>query len=488
MNPNKQSLLLLCRIGTDFIWRYAWTFFLSLSILGRPISLLEPAVTYTVAYLVGVYADNRAWRVFQWIAIHIAGFVLIWFWAIYRFFYSPAPGLDSAWIVNWFVHLQELHFFFIQFLFFVCLLPFWMGARAMVKRADGYLAICLQFDKGLGLFFLLLLVKFMAQEKGGLFIEEQTTRCLVFAYFAFGLTAIGLSRKQNGMDKRYRSGYHGIGVILGFLSMVLIAGGVLTSVLLPSITHLADSAQSTLKGATEPMIPVFEQMVRFIFSAGRYRREVGTSLTDGSDYQAVPGNEMVGHHGLGGVLIGMLGLVALGMIGYLVYWLTRWFLKRRRVYTPKVPAAGMIQGLISMMAALFLRWWHGFLSLWKSGDDAAAVYAKLLRWGRRSGLPVRLTETPREYGNRLSRQLPELMPEIDMIIEAFNRETYGDIEVGERVLSRLLAALRTLQSPRFWGVRFKVWYFRTSPFQHLGRNSSSIDASHATARQRTICS
>jgi hypothetical protein len=458
MNSDKSTLLLLCRAGMEFIWRYAWVFFLSLSIRGRPIPLLEPTVIFMAAYLVTVHTDNRSWRIVQWLSVHIAGFFALWLWAVHRFFYSPAPGLDRHWIMDWLAHLHELHFFFIQFLFVVCLLAFWMGARTVAQRETGYLSVCLQFDKGLGLLLLLLLVKFVAQEKAGLLLEEQMTRHLVFAYFAFGLVAIGLSREQNGVEKKFRPGYHAIGVILCFLAFVLIAGALLTSILLPSITLIADSAQRALRGAAEPMVPVFVQAIRYLFAMGRHRRDLGTRLSDGSAYQPSSGDEMTWHTGFGSVIIGMLGLIALGVIGYLVYLLVRWLLKRRISDAPHVPATGMIQGLMSIVVAMVLYAWHGCLSLGKKKDTAAAVYADMLRWGRHSGLRVRLTETPREYGRRLSRQVPPLKTEIETIVEAFNDETYGNIEIDGRLLSQALAALRKLKHARYWRLRARAWF------------------------------
>lgn len=458
MNADKSTLLLLCRAGMEFIWRYAWVLFLSLSIVGRPIPLLEPTVIFAAAYLVTVLTDHRSWRIVQWLCVNIAGFFSLWLWAVHRFFYSPAPGLDRLWIMDWLAHLHELHFFFIQFLFFVCLLAFWMGARVVAQREAGYLSVCLQFDKGLGLLLLLLLVKFVAQEKAGLWLEEQTTRCLVFAYFALGLIAIGLSREQNGVKKKFCPGYQGVGVILCFLAFVLIAGALLTSILLPSITFVANSAQSALKGAAEPMVPVLVQALRYLFSMGRHRRDIGTHLSDGSAFQLSPGDEMAWHAGFGGMIIGMLGLIALGVIGYLVYLLVRWLFKRRISKAPHVPATGMIHGLLSILVAMVLYAWHGCLSLGKKSDNAAAVYADMLRWGRRSGLPLRLTETPREYGRRLSRQVPPLEAEIEMIVDAFNEETYGDIEVDGRLLWQTLAALKKMKHARYWRLRVKAWF------------------------------
>ena len=63
----------------------------------------------------------------------------------------------------------------------------------------------------------------------------------------------------------------------------------------------------------------------------------------------------------------------------------------------------------------------------KGFEGASQVYAKLLNWGRRSGLPHLLAETPMEYGCRLRQRFPSMRSEIGMIIDAFNHEVYGEI-------------------------------------------------------------
>jgi hypothetical protein len=461
MNSRKQILLMLSCAGMEIIWCYAWVFFLTLSILGRPLSLLASTAIFAAACLATAITEKKAWRLYRSLLLHTTGFILLWFFTIHRFFYSPSPAFGMVWIADWFVRLAELQFFFIQFIFFLCLLLFWRAARAMVKRKGGYFSVCLQFDKGLGLLFLLLLVKFVAEQKGGLFIEERMTRYLIFAYFTFGMIAISLAGNQNEIDRSFRPGYHGMGIILGFLSFVLIAGAILTSLFLPAITLLADSAQSTLKDVSEPMAPVFVQIIRFIFSMGKYRKEVCTPLSDGSEYQVAPGDEISWAHGFGGVMIGVLGLIVLGVLGYLILLLIRWLLKQKGVVSSNAPANDLIYSLLAIVTNVVLRLWRGILSLVKKNDSAAIVYAKLLHWGRRSGLPVRAAETPSEYGKRLSHQLPELESEIDIIIEAFNIEIYGNREIDDSQLFRILAALRTMQSPRYWQSRIKMWFFQT---------------------------
>jgi hypothetical protein len=81
-------------------------------------------------------------------------------------------------------------------------------------------------------------------------------------------------------------------------------------------------------------------------------------------------------------------------------------------------------------------------------------------WGRHSGFPHFLSETPREYGLRLKNRFPSLAKEIESIIEAFNQEVYAEITLSEKQLSQVRFALRRLRSPIHWPSRLKSWFLR----------------------------
>jgi Domain of unknown function (DUF4129) len=458
MNRSNQILPGLSCGGMEIIWRYAWAFFLTVSLLKRPFPLVESSALFMTAYLAARIAGNRNWRVYQSLLLHIVGFTGAWFLIIHRFFYRHIPLLDNSWMADWLKQLQGLHSFLMQLLFFACLLSFWLGARSMAKRENDYNTVCLHFDKGLGALFLLLLVKFTAEQKGGLLLEDPVTRYLLFAYFAFSLIAISLSRNQSDASKTFRPGYHGIGTVLGFLSIVLISGAVLTSLFLPYLTVVADSAQSALKETAEPMYPVFVRIIRYIFSIGRYRRDGSGQISGGSDSQMMPDAEGGWALGFGWVMAGLFVLTALVLCGFMIHQLVRWLLKKNAINRSQPQSMNLLYKVFSMMVAICLGVWNGLLFLIKKVDSAAAIYAGMLRWGRRSGLPAGLTETPIEYGNRLGYRIPELKEEIDVIVQTFCMEVYGNIMIDPALLSRARSARQKMRKPRYWVSRLRGWF------------------------------
>jgi hypothetical protein len=473
MNSVKQTLLVLSCGGMEIIWRYAWAFFLTLSILNRPFPLLEAVAAFTTASLITALAGYKNWRTYQSLSLHIAGFAIAWLLITYRFFYRHVPLFDTSWMADWFNQLQKPQHLLIQLLFFACLLIFWLGARAMVKRQNSYFPVCLQFDKGVGALFLLLLIKFMVQQKGGILLEDPVTRYLLFAFFTFSLIAISLSRNQSNAEKTFRPGYHGIGIVLGFVSVALIGSAAVIVLFLPYLTLMADSAQSVLTEAARPMGAVVVDIIRFLFSIGRYRRDIELQITsDGS--QVYPDADMEWARGPGWFMLAIFALVALGLCAYIMRLIVRWLLKRNTVNKSQHESLMLISKLLSMAAAFCLSVWNGLVFLFKRIDSAAAVYAEMLRWGRRSGLPAVLGETPIEYGSRLSQQFPVLKEEIEMIIKAFNMEVYGNIVIDEQLLSRILSARRKMRSPRHWPSRLRGWFVQ-QPLQLQSSRDNWID-------------
>jgi hypothetical protein len=226
---------------------------------------------------------------------------------------------------------------------------------------------------------------------------------------------------------------------------------------------MADSAQYVLKETAEPMGPVMVNIIRFLFSIGRYRRDSGVQITSGSNgNQLYPDSEIEWAHGLGWILFGVIGLIAIGLCGYLIHLLVRWLLKRNTMNKSRHRPMVLMSMLLSMIGAICVDIWNGLLFLFKRIDSAAAAYSRMLRWGRRSGVAAVLGETPIEYGSRLSHYFPELKKEIEMIIETLNMEVYGNIVIDERLFSRILLAQHKMRSPRHWLSRLKALFVRQS--------------------------
>jgi len=466
MKSPKETLLVLTSAGIEIAWRYAWSNFLTLSIIHRPFPLPVALGAFAIAAFFTRLTKRRNWRRIQAVLIQISGFAFAAILMVNRLFFREIPFFSDVWLIELSRQLKAAQQWFILLPFFCCLLLFWLGGRTFEKNSRTYFPVCLQFDKGLGAFFLLLLIKFLVQLKGGLRLEDPATGLLVIAFFLFSLLSISLTRGRGDVKKAFLVGYHGIGIILGFSTVVVLCGAALILLTFPYLTQLADSAHDVLKETAAPLGPFFVRILRFIFGRARFGLETGTHGTSGSGGDIVlPAPTGSWEESLLVViswgLIGILGLMVIGAFAYLMKCIVRWLLKRNSLDTATPWSSNWFLNLLLLLKTFSQSVWKRTRYLLGGVDSAASVYAAILRWGCRSGKPPIPSETPDEYGSRLIHSFPKLKEEIAMIIEAFNREIYGDIETGEQALGRISSALRSMQSPRHWPARLWGWFGST---------------------------
>ncbi len=460
MNPvRRKSLLELSCGGMEFTWRYAWVYFLALILLKRSFPLLESLAVFALASVIAILNNHRIQRVYQALGQHVIGFGLAWLFIIHRYYYRDMPFWQKSWLVQELQQLQQSGQWLIRLLLFACLLLYWTGARAMAKRSADYSNVCLQFDKGISALFLMLLIRFIVEIKGGPHLTDAATPFLIFAFFTFSLIAISLSRNENEVDRTYRAGYRGIGIVLSSTTLFMVGGAILIALFLPYLAQIADSTHLALKKTTEPMGPVLVYIIRFLFSIGRYRQEMGEQIfSESSADHLFSDAEIVWAQGFGWFLVVLIGLITLWLCSYVIRLLIKWFLNRKKPERTTGLKLHPFIRLVAIIGAIFQLALSGLTLLVKRIDSAAATYASMLRWGRRSGLPAAASETPLEYGRRLVQGFPQLQTEIELIVRAFNREIYGQVRSDKKILISIQRARRRMRNPRHWPVRLKTWF------------------------------
>lgn len=487
MKSPKQTLLFLTSAGMEITWRYAWSSFLTLAIIHRPFPLPLGLGAFGTAVFFTRLSLNRNWRRLQAAILHIVGCTLAALLLIHRLFFREATLFNSAWVADLIRQLKIPQQWFILLPVLFCLLLFWLGGRTSEKTPREYFPVCLQFDKGLGAFFLIFLIKFLVQEKGGLRLEDPVSRLLAIAFLLFGLLSIGLARGRDDAKKSFLAGYHGIGIILGFAVISVLCGAALILLTFPYLTQMADSANLVLQKAAAPLGPIIVRILRFIFARSKFQIETGGSGTTAAGVSdALPAS--TGGWGeylllaIGWGLIGILGLAAIGLFGYLIHYIIRWLLKRPSQGEASVQSANWLAKLLSLLIVFPRSVWRRAMYLLRGADSAASVYGRILRWGRRSGLPPVPSETPGEYGRRLMHHFPTLAEEVKIIIETFNHEIYGEIATGDQSLSSIRSALGRMRSPRHWPSRISGW-FAQPPLQGGSFSSQFYQVDNADSMQ-----
>ena len=449
-------LLILACSGMELAWLYAWAAFIMTCSVHRPFPLPEAMGTFALAAVLTAAAHGRGWRVIQIIGLQVLGFGLASLRIIYVFNYQSEPFLNSEWVIDVFNRPREPLEWLILFLILFWVLVFWIGGVTLARRSTSHLTLCSRFDLGVAAFFLLLLIELLMRVKGGIEIQDPTSELLLFPFFIFGLTAIGLARNRGSGQRDYLSGYRQIGVVLSFTFVVLLFGTGLVMLFLPYLTLAAEMGYGALKSVTEPLGPILVSIVRFIFN---YRRSspMSGAVAPGEDKgDILPPVESSGWtEFLSFGLLGLIGLVFLALAGLALWYLFRWLLSRTSRSKDPERKINLFSLWLARIRLLLSFLWSRILLRAQGRKGIVQLYASLMGWGRHSGLPHFISETPNEYGLRLGRRFPALKKEIRLITKAFNQEVYGEMVPEEQQLKIAQLAWRKLCSPLHWAIRLR---------------------------------
>ena len=456
---NKYLLILACS-GMELAWLYAWATFILTSSVHRPFPLPETIGTFALAAVFTAAAQGRGWRVIQIIGLQVLGFSLAASRIIYVFNYRSEPFFNKEWVIDLVTRPREPLEWLILFLILFLVLVFWIGGVTLARRSTSHLTICSRFDLGIASFFLLLLIELLVLVKGGIEIQDPTTKLLLFPFFIFGLAAIGLARNRGSGQTDYLSGYQEIGVILSFTFVVLLFGTGLVLLFLPYLTLAAEMGYGVLKTVTEPLGPILVSIVLFIFSHRRSQPMngfVAPGASKGDVLTPVESSwwteffERVVSFGF----LGLFGLVFLALFALALWYLFRWLLSRTSSSKKPKSKISLFSLWIARIRLLLSFFWSKILLRSQVRKGTVQLYASLLGWGHHSGLPRFVSETPNEYGLRLEHRFPVVKKEIGLIVKAFNQEVYGEMVPGEQQLKIAQLAWRRLCSPMHWPIRLR---------------------------------
>ncbi|MCG6911297.1 MAG: DUF4129 domain-containing protein [Deltaproteobacteria bacterium] len=463
MNPRNKGAITLARAGMELSWRYAWVVYLSLLTTRSAFPFALAVYLLFLGALTARLAEGGRRRVYQVILWQTAGFIFsfapVWYWIQYH--YLPSVSVDriapmfmeSETACRWL--LMSLNAFYLWLL--------WRGGRLVVKIPRRHRAICAQFDKGLGFFILLLIIHALIDRRTDVDLQVRAIGYMFLAFLVFGLVSIALVRSRSHVQKTFVVGYHGVGVVLSVLTMTGLFFAGTTLLAAPWIYLKADSLLSVLKRAAAPMQPVLINVILFLFRPGHMRTEAGTqggdiSLPEKTGDVPAEGWEAALFKILSVGLAVVTAILVACLAVYLMRLLVLWLLKKTGDDTDDPLSMAWIWHLMAALQAFFRRLKEGAASLAGRVDNAAMVYVQLQRWGRHSGLLCRPSETPIEYGSRLTDHFPDLAGEIVMIVDAFNREVYGNRRGNRRQLFSLVAAQRRMRRMRHWPMRIGTWF------------------------------
>ncbi len=453
MNKRKERLLLAAGAGMELSWLYAWATLTANLTIDRPFPLIEALGAFVLAVILSLYSRNRGWRIISILGLQIVGFVVASCSFLYILDYFSEPLFSRKWLMEISRIPTDSHQTVVLVLGLAGALVFWAQGVAFALRSTSYNTICSRFDIGITAFFVLMVFNILVFK-----LPNPQANVLLFPFFIFSLLSLGLARNGDDGKKDFISGYRGVGVVISFLVVVLFLGAGSVSLVLPYLARIAEMGYGILKSTLGPLAPFF---MRFFRAA--YDHELDLNKLPGmpedsplTGMQSQPGEDALHWIFLGsGSLFGLIGAI---ILGWGIWHLFRWLLSKTPVDERRQGKWNPVQWLLAWLKLVLSFIQKKILWRIRRYRKASGLYAGLLDWGRKSGLPSSPSETPVEYSWRLGQVFPVVEKEIRSIVEVFNEEVYGEITVNPQNLAASRTALRRLRSPALWPTRLKTWF------------------------------
>ena len=465
MKGANRALFILVTTGMELCYLYACANFLTSSLFHRTFPFWEAIGSFVLAALLTLLTQGKGWRVIWVLGVQAIGFVPAGLTMIRLFSSWSDSFLTQSWFIESYNNPVGVLEWFTGLLMIGWALVFWGGGTRLVRRPTDYFTLCSRFDRGLLAFFVLLLIKFLLRVRGGIIVDESTSELMIFPFLIFSLLAIGLSRNRTDVPKDFLPGYRGLGVILSFGVIILLVGTGLVLFCLPYLTQAAETGYVVLKVAARPVGSILLRILLFIF--GRYtplpEKQLAKKEAIRPDFDSHGEGpwwlELLGKI-LAYSLWVILGLVILGIIGITVFFLIQWLFSKTEKSQERQRPRFLLASWLDELRRFLYSWWKRLVRRIRGHRGVVQIYAGLLKWGRRSGLPHILSETPSEYGSRLKRRFPAVMQDLELIVGAFNEQVYGEMNLNERQLTMTHFAWRRLRSPLLWPTRVRTWFRR----------------------------
>lgn len=459
---NRILLFLLCA-SIELCYLFACATFVTTAIFHQAFPFPEAVGSFLLAALLTLLADGRGWRVIYVLGFQALGFLPALVRMISVFNSWSVSFLSQTWLADYFTNPTDAVDYFVFLLVIGWILVFWVGGVELARRPKDHPAIRSRFDRGLVAFFVLFLTKFYFQTVQGIQIDESFSASLLFPFFIFSLLAIGLARHEVSTPRNFLPGYQTIGVMLGFIVIVLLGGVGLVLFFLPYLTLVAKKGNDLFSIVSQPFLTVMVGILVWLFGTDFTSNTLPTqpAAPQGSNFQVSFPEwiEFLGKILAVGVVI-LVAVVLLAFVGGFVYSVCLWLFSKTEFDQAKSNPRHLLSSWLDPWRALagWLR--HRQVRRANGYGEGSRLYTALLIWGRHSSLGHLLNETPGEYGLRLAHQFPVLASEIESIIGAFNREVYGEFVLDEPQLAPARLARRKLGSPSYWSLRLKAWFVR----------------------------
>ena len=308
-----------------------------------------------------------------------------------------------------------------------------------------------RYDIGIGILFCVYFLRF------GLGEADPLAMRIAGAYFLFSILALAASRLWE-RDEYFTTDRPAIGGIVSFIAVFFLAASALVF-LYPLLSEAAVSVYAFLGDNSGPVLDFLAAVIRFFFGVRRKPRLDSAPSQDNGSVEALP-TEPSEPNVMARLFLIIAGVLVAAALIVMIAVLVRALI--RYLSAKKGPRGG--EGLFAALGRLFRFLWNRLRGMMRAAlriprrlvalfakrrpaGFAEEAFSRLCAWGRVSGLPRSLSETPAEYARRLGLRFPAAAGAACVLAQGLEEELYGGRLLADKACVRLKAAARSLSSP-----------------------------------------
>jgi hypothetical protein len=439
--------------GMELSWLYAVFSLLSL-ILGLP--LFPPGLAlalFIVAVVPTSITRGRGWRRYTVGAAYLALLLpaaLVAVVSLRPWIETGHPFADLRWIPPT-KAMEEVGAWVTPASLATGCIAFWWSGFSFSRRPTSAAAVTRRFETGVASLCAVVIIGWAAGATG------TPLRLLIASFFLFAILAVALARGNGTGTRSFPVGFRGAGVAFSFAVAASILG-LAAAMLLPVVRLAAQAGYSVVRSAAVSAWPFVLAFLRWLYGLWTRKPDQPIAPPDRPGQSPLV-RSMLDMGPLGRILywaiVGIIGAVLLFLVGSIA-WQVALFLRSRTSRDDRADARTGLGRVIASVLSAFV----GFLRrLLASGSlrpkDAIEAFARLARWGSRSGVARRPAETPLEYSRRLGGSFPDLQTPIDTIVDCFNGQFFGGLALDRGRRRELSRSSISIRRPRHWPARLR---------------------------------
>lgn len=393
-------------------------------------------------------------------------------WVVHRHWFAAVPPWQLRWVAALFVQARPAHGpsgWLALGAYLLCTGGCFRLGIGLPRRAVGWKEACDQFDRIVVWLFILLLGKALVAGRSDVSLSEALSARLIVPTYLLALSGVALARRREGAlaTPGLADGYRGLGIVTTFATVVLLCAlaGAGLFALWQRDGLGATASVGPLATQVANALTWFTDLIGWLYSG----IDLGTSASGDPDGEAAGSRAFAppGH-------------------GARAAAFARWFVRSSAWAFVLAALAVVLWACYRPARAwwratypgtrLWARVWRWLVQVWvafkhllaayrrfRSRHPAVRAYAGLVAWGHRSGLPLRVGETPLDYAERLKSHLAcgrdhaDTAACLDAIVAAVNLHAYGPHRCDARASAEARRALGRLRSPRLWPRRITSW-------------------------------